>query len=142
MQDEKADVGKSLGAEVRSIAYYKLNSSRVPQSKIRGRIGTYHGAVCRGWRPRCHALLGEDLEGAPGHPAMEERRSRERSSVAPGSLQAHMLGLAEENEETEATARAAPAGVRGDGSACSNGEIPAKDLGLFGSTGLDNKSDC
>ena len=101
MQDGKADAGKSLGAEVRNITYYKLNSSRVPQSKIRGRIGTYHGAVGRGWRPRCHAHLGEDLDGAPGRATMEEGRSRERSSTAPGSLQAHMLGLAEEDEEAE-----------------------------------------
>ena len=61
---------------------------------------------------------------------MEEGRSRERSSVALGSLQAHMLGLAEEDEEAEAEARAASAGVRGDGGACGNDEIPAKDACL------------
>jgi hypothetical protein len=37
-------------------------------------------------------------------PAMEEGRSHERSSVAPGPLRAHVLGLAEE-EEAEAAAR-------------------------------------
>jgi hypothetical protein len=37
-------------------------------------------------------------------PAMEEGRSHERSSVAPGRLRAHALGLAEE-EEAEAVAR-------------------------------------
>jgi hypothetical protein len=40
---------------------------------------------------------------------MEEGRLRERSSAALGSLQAHMLGLAEEDEEAEVAARAATA---------------------------------
>ena len=63
-------------------------------------------------------------------PAMEEGRSHERSAVASTPLQAHVLGLAEEDEEVEAAARAASAGVRGDGGACGNGEILAKDACL------------
>jgi hypothetical protein len=50
-------------------------------------------------------------------PAIEEGRSRERSGAAPGPLRAHVLGLVEEDEEAEATARAAQEGACGGGRA-------------------------
>jgi hypothetical protein len=50
-------------------------------------------------------------------PAIEEGRSRERSGAAPGPLRAHVLGLVEEDEEAEATARAAQEGACGGGCA-------------------------
>jgi hypothetical protein len=66
-------------------------------------------------------------------PAIEEGRSRERSGAAPGPLRAHVLGLMEEDEEAEATARAAQEGARGGGGAhVVPARVPPRGMGRAG----------
>lgn len=98
MQDRKAGVGNPLQQKNRAS---HLNS-RVPRSKIRGRIGTHCGDAGMGWRRRRHALLGEDFDGEPGRAA--GRHVNRAQHCGPWPLAGSGAGLAEGTRVADAAA--------------------------------------